>query len=182
MNVNTVSPRVRTLWALSLLCGALTTGLTFAHVLELFQKMSFGPVLWTTVEHSLYRYFALVGGSLEVATVVMVACLAVVLRRIRQTHWHATVGAWCFTGALASWFAVVRPANAHIASWSLTAIPDDWMRWRAQWEYGHAIGFAVMLAGYLALVAGALHGLPPPNGSHRELPTSSDSGLTSEAR
>jgi hypothetical protein len=159
-NQNASSPRARTLWAVSLVCAALTMGLTFAHVLELFPKMSFGPVLWTTVEHNLYGYFALVGGSLEVATVVLLVCLLVVVRRTRPVRWFLPVSAGAFAAALASWFAVVQPANAHIGSWALDAIPADWTRWRAQWEYGHATGFVLMLAGYLALVAGVLHEIP----------------------
>lgn len=183
-NQNAPSPRARTLWAVSLVCAALTMGLTVAHVLELFPKMSFGPVLWTTVEHNLYGYFALVGGSLEVATVVLLVCLLVVVRRTRPVHWFVPVSAGAFAAALASWFAVVQPANAHIGSWALDAIPPDWTRWRAQWEYGHAIGFVLMLAGFLALVAGVLQEIPStrPIGSpvQRTAPVGAGRGRAAE--
>jgi len=50
--------------------AALTMELAFAHTLELPQKVAYDAATWTQVQHSLYRYFAVVGGPLEVATVI----------------------------------------------------------------------------------------------------------------
>jgi hypothetical protein len=58
--------KLRLLRMITLICTALVTGLAFAHVLELPQKMSYDAAEYARVQHSLYAYFAYVGGSLEV--------------------------------------------------------------------------------------------------------------------
>jgi hypothetical protein len=50
-------------------------GLAFAHTLELPQKLAYDAATWTRLQHSLYRYFAVIGGPLEVATVIAAGCL-----------------------------------------------------------------------------------------------------------
>jgi hypothetical protein len=57
---------------------------------------------------------------------------------------------------------VVNTANAEVGRWAVDAVPSDWGRWRARWEFGHAGHFVVTLAGFLALLvatvrAGALN-------------------------
>jgi hypothetical protein len=41
--------------------AALTMGLAFAYTLELPQKLAYEAATWTQLQHSLYRYFAMVG-------------------------------------------------------------------------------------------------------------------------
>jgi hypothetical protein len=131
--------------------AALTMGLAFAHTLELPQKLAYDAATWTQVQHSLYRYFAVVGGPMEVATVVAAVVFAVRARGLRGGR-LAAVGAGCFLLALGLWFAVVNTANAEVGRWAVDAVPSDWRRWRAQWEFGHAAHFVVTLAGFLALL------------------------------
>jgi hypothetical protein len=131
--------------------AALTMGLAFAHTLELPQKLDYDAATWTRVQHSLYRYFAVIGGPLEVATIVAGVVFAVRARGLRGGR-LAAVGTACFVVALALWFAVVNTANAEIGRWAVDAVPSDWRRWRAQWELGHAAHFVVTLAGFLALL------------------------------
>jgi hypothetical protein len=50
------------------------------------------------------------------------------------------------------WFAVVNTANAEVSRWAVDAVPSDWRRWRAKWEFGHGGHFVVTLAGFLALL------------------------------
>jgi hypothetical protein len=83
--------------------AALTMGLAFAHTLELPQKLAYDPATWTQIQHSLYRYFAVVGGPLEVATVVAAVVFAVRAHRLRGGR-LAVVGAVCFLVALGWWF------------------------------------------------------------------------------
>jgi len=45
-----------------LLLAALTLTMEAAHVLELPQKMRYAPGLYSAVNSTMYRYFALVGG------------------------------------------------------------------------------------------------------------------------
>jgi hypothetical protein len=48
-----------------MLLSGLTMGLTFAHVLELPQRLQYGPELWAalTGPNALYKYFGVVGGA-----------------------------------------------------------------------------------------------------------------------
>jgi hypothetical protein len=131
--------------------AALTMGLAFAHTLELPQKLAYDAATWTQLQHSLYRYFAVVGGPLEVATIIAAVVFAVRARGLRGGR-LAALGAALFVVALGWWFAVVNTANAEIGRWAVDAVPSDWRRWRAQWEFGHAGHFAVTFAGFLALL------------------------------
>jgi hypothetical protein len=131
--------------------AALTMGLTFAHTLELPQKLGYDAAMWIRVQQSLYRYFGLVGGPVEVAAVIAAVVFAFRARG-RPGGRLAAVGAALFVVALAWWFAVVNTANAQIGGWAVDAAPSDWERWRAQWEFGHATHFALTLAGFLALL------------------------------
>jgi hypothetical protein len=56
--------------------AALTMGLAFAHTLELPQKLAYEAATWTQLQHGLYRYFAMVGGPLEVVTVIAAVVFA----------------------------------------------------------------------------------------------------------
>ena len=62
-------------------------GLAFAHTLELPQKLDYDAATWTQLQHSLYRYFAVVGGPLEVATVIAAVVFAVRAHRLRGGGW-----------------------------------------------------------------------------------------------
>jgi hypothetical protein len=135
--------------------AALTMGLAFAHTLELPQKLAYDAATWTRIQHSLYRYFAVVGGPLEVATVIAAVVFALRARGLRGGR-LAAVGAALFVVALGWWFAVVNTANAEVGRWAVDAVPSDWRRWRAQWEFGHAAHFVVTLAGFLALLGAAV--------------------------
>jgi hypothetical protein len=56
--------------------AALTMGLAFAYTLELPQKLAYEAATWTQLQHSLYRYFAVIGGPLEVATIIAAVVFA----------------------------------------------------------------------------------------------------------
>jgi hypothetical protein len=135
----------------AVVAAALTMGLTFAHTLELPQKLGYDAATWTHIQQSLYLYFGVVGGAVEVAAVIAAVVFAVRARG-RPGGRLAAVGAACFVTALAWWFVVVNTANAEIGGWAVDAPPSDWERWRAQWEFGHAAHFALTLAGFLTLL------------------------------
>jgi hypothetical protein len=142
---------VRRAGMVAVVLAALTMGLAFAHTLELPQKLDYDAATWTQLQHSLYRYFAVVGGPLEVATVLAAVVFAVRAHRLRGGR-LAAVGVVCFVLALGWWFVVVNTANAEVGRWAVDAVPSDWRRWRAQWEVGHAGHFVVTFAGFLALL------------------------------
>lgn len=148
--------RPTALRVVTLFAAALTLGASFAHVLELPQKVGWDATLWVTVEHSLYRWFGIVGGPLEVLTVGCAITLAVRTARAKLPGGGARPAAVLFTLALVEWAAVVQTANGQIGSWSLDAIPADWTRWRAQWEYGHAGHFVLLLLGFAVLLWGSV--------------------------
>ncbi len=109
------------LWAAALVLAALTLGMAFAHTLELPQKMGYGPSLWATLNQTLYQYFAVVGGPVEVLNVGVLVGLAVTERRPRPRSWGLLVAACCFGAALVVWFAVVQPGPALcVSSWPMT--------------------------------------------------------------
>jgi hypothetical protein len=146
--------RARTRWVgiIAVVAAALTMGLTFAHTLELPQKLDYDAATWTRIQQSLYLYFGVVGGTVEVVAVIAAVAFAVRTRG-RPGGRLAAVGAACFVVALAFWFAVINTANAEIGGWAVNAVPSDWERWRAQWEFGHATHFVLTLAGFLTLLA-----------------------------
>jgi len=54
----------------------LTMGLAFSYTLELPQKLAYEAATWTQLQHSLYRYFAVIDGPLEVATIIAAVVFA----------------------------------------------------------------------------------------------------------
>jgi signal transduction histidine kinase len=142
-------------WRAALLLAALTLGMAFAHVLEWPEKMAYGPGLWTTVNQSLYGYFAAAGGPVELANLGLLGIL-VIGWRVHDGHWRKdlVVAAGCFAVALVVWLAVVNPVNAEVSRWAPGSVPPGWGTWRERWEFGHAGRFVLMLAGYV-LLAGA---------------------------
>ena len=102
--------------------AGLTMGLAFAHTLELPQKLTYDAATWTEIQHSLYRYFAVIGGPLEVATVISAVVFAVRARGLRGGR-LAVVGSVCFVLALGLWFAVVNTATPR-------SVAGRWMRCR----------------------------------------------------
>ena len=148
----------------ALLLAALSLTMTSAHVLELPQKMQYSAELYATVNGTLYRQFAIVGGVYTIAAIVAAAVLAVLARRHGAGFGWALAGALCLATAFVMWLAIVAPVNARIAA-ALGAAPETvpalWMELRPRWEYGHAAGFVVQLAGLCALILSALAGPMP---------------------
>ena len=56
--------------------GRADHGTGFAHTLELAQKLDYDAATWTQIQHTLYRYFAVIGGPLEVATIIAAVVFA----------------------------------------------------------------------------------------------------------
>ena len=102
--------------------AGLTMGLAFAHALELPQKLDYDPATWTQLQHSLYRYFAVVGGPLEVATIIAAVVFAVRAHRLRGggSLW-SVLSALCLP--LGGGFAVVNTATPR-------SVAGRWMRCR----------------------------------------------------
>ena len=148
------------LWRfVTLLLAALALTTESAHVLELPQKMHYGAQLYAAVNGTMYRYFAIVGGTYEVGCILAAIVLVFLVRERRPSFGWTLAGALCLALAFATWLAVVAPVNSEIVEAfraSPQSLPAIWMRLRPRWEYGHAAGFAVQLAGVCALLASVL--------------------------
>ena len=90
--------------------------LTFCHLLEMPRKMRYGEGLYMVVQHSLYPYFAWVGGFAEVGGLPG--------RPLHPTQkWKSSLpshsaATLCIAAGLGVWFAVVSLANAQMAQWN----------------------------------------------------------------
>ena len=147
-------------WRFStLLLAALALTMESAHVLELPQKMGYEAQLYSAVNTSLYRYFAIVGGAYQVSSIVAAVVLVFLVRQRRAAFRWTLAGALCLLLAFGIWLAVVAPVNSEVAgAWRSTpeSVPALWMQLRHRWEYGHAAGFVVQLVGFSALVLSVL--------------------------
>jgi hypothetical protein len=147
----------------ALILAALALTMTSAHLLELPQKMQYGPALYTAVNTTLYRYFAIVGGAYQVTSIVAAGVLAFLIRRHAPAYHSTLFAAVCLGLALVSWILLVAPVNSQVAAALQRApqsVPELWMRLRNRWEYGHATGFVIQLVGFGALVQSLLVEIP----------------------
>lgn len=134
---------------------ALALTMTSAHVLELPQKMQYEAELYSAVNTTMYRYFAIVGGVYSMGSIVAAGVLAFLVRNHRSAFWWAIAGVVLLVLWFVSWLALVAPVNNQVAAALQSApesVPGLWMRLRERWEYGHAIGFLIQLLGFFALV------------------------------
>lgn len=160
---------LRTWRFITIMLAALALTLTSAHVLELPQKMQYDAQMYSAVNTTLYRYFAIVGGVYQVGSIVAAAALAFLVRKHRPSFGWTLAGALCLLLAFGIWLAVVAPVNGEVAETLQSApqsVPAVWMRLRNRWEYGHAAGFVVQLAGLCALVLSVL--VETPKGPSRD--------------
>jgi hypothetical protein len=143
----------------TLLLASLALTMTSAHVLELPQKLEYEPELYATVNTTLYRYFAIVGGAYTVSAIVAAAGLAYLVRGRGKVFRWTLAGAACLVLAFISWLVLVQPVNREIArAWRAApeSVPGLWTHLRWRWEIGHLVGFVIQLLGYGALLVGSL--------------------------
>jgi hypothetical protein len=147
----------RRLRFVALLLAALTLSLEAAHALELPQKMQYEPALYSAVNSTMYRYFALIGGPLTVLTLLSGAALVVKLRNEPEFLW-TLAGVASYFLAFVVWLALVQPVNNTVAEAFAKdpgSLPQMWTALRARWEYGHLAGFVLELSGLASLLSGA---------------------------
>lgn len=69
----------------------------------------------------------------------------------------AVVGAGAlFAAAIGLTIAILVPINNRVAGWEADALPSDWKIQRRRWDRVHSLRVVLLLAGWLALVAGVL--------------------------
>ena len=139
-----------TLTALGLAPGA-------AHVMELPVKLAYPPEFYAAVTGSLYVWFGIAGGAVQVAAALTVAALAVRARRLPAGPLVIASAAALF-GSLLLWGAIVAPVNAvwrEMLGASPDALAAAYAQWRPRWEYGHVAAFIAWFAGWCGLVGAA---------------------------
>jgi hypothetical protein len=161
------------LWRfLTLLLAALALTMESAHVLELPQKMRYDAQMYSAVNTTLYRYFAIIGGVYQVGSIVAAAVLVYLVRQRRPSFGWTLAGALSLLLAFGIWLTVVAPVNSEVSAalqMAPATVPAVWTRLRSRWEYGHAAGFIVQLVGLCALVLSVVvetpQDLPPERGA-----------------
>lgn len=106
-------------------------------------------------ELDLYLYFAIFGAIFEVGAIFAVGTLAWRARHQRSTYW-TLAAAIAVTLSLVSWLILVQPVNSAIAHGA------SWGDLRLRWELGHRVGFALSLAGSVALAIATVRDIPVP--------------------
>jgi len=151
----------------TLLLAALSLTMESAHVLELPQKMKYDMQMYSTVNGTLYRWFAFVGGTYQILAILLAIVLAFTLRGHGASFRWTAVGAALLVIAFVIWLAVVQPVNVQVAH-ALAADPHSgptiWSQLRGKWEYGHAAGFVAQLFGVSALIISLLVRETVPSG------------------
>lgn len=173
----------------TLVLAALALGSTWAHVLELPQKLRLDDAGYAFVNGALYRWFAVVGAPLSMLAIGCAAALAWRTRDDARARGWTAAGAALLALWLASWALVVQPVNAEIAEALRDApasVPARWAERRARWEGGHVLGFALELAAFVAIAVGVLRRSPErssaaPRGAARARPSPAPRGAASDA-
>jgi hypothetical protein len=143
----------RALRFFSLLLVALGLAPGAAHLLEMPVKLGYTPELYYAVTSTLYALFGSAGAIVQVGALVVTGVLAFLSRGLPAAR--LVVAAAVLLGlSLAAWGALVAPVNAQ---WSDAIksgsheLPAIYANTRLQWEYGHAVAFALWFAGYCCL-------------------------------
>lgn len=142
----------------TLVLAALSTGLSFAHLLEKVPRLRWDPELWmgATVFGGQYALFGVVGAILDPLTVLLAALTAWLVRRRGPVFVTTLVGAILLAVALALWLALVMPMNEVMTGWTRDTVPGDFATVRAQWENGHGLIAIVKLVAFGALTFSVL--------------------------
>ena len=149
---------------ITIVLSALALTMTSAHVLELPQKMTYTPEVYAAINSTLYRYFAIIGGPYQIGAIVSAIVLTLLVRRQSVIFRWTLVGTLLLIAAFGSWLILVLPVNREVAAAleaSPRAVPSLWLQLRDRWEYGHATGFGLHLAGFCALVMSAVRDVQP---------------------
>ncbi len=122
-----------------------------AHVFEMAAKMKLGRDAYFVVQ-GLYRGWAWFGIAIIGS---LLACIAnAALPGRRRDRLFSLFAAVMIAASLAIFFIYVYPANQVTQNW--TTVPANWKNWRHQWEWGHAVSAAFILAAFLALAWSAV--------------------------
>ncbi|HEY9426536.1 MAG TPA: hypothetical protein VIR34_05225 [Gemmatimonadaceae bacterium] len=152
------SARLRTWWFFTLLLAALGLVMGGAHVLEHPVRTHYDPELYFRVTSTMYRYFAIVGGPIQVLALIASTVLAWLTRGRPGFGW-TLAGTLFLALSLLLWFLRMQPVND---AWlkAMRSHPDSvaeaYARLGGRWEWGHVMAFAAWLLGFGLLLHSAL--------------------------
>lgn len=143
--MSTNGSAIRALGLSSVMLTAVAMTAAGAHLMELPPKMQYEPSLYVRLHRTLYPNFGRVAGPSEAFALFSTATLAWWMRKRRPAaaSWAAAAASSLAAAHVLYWL-VVQPVNTEMMRWRLDAIPDDWIRWRDRWEYGHAVRAALV--------------------------------------
>jgi len=141
--------------AVSLTLAALGLAPGAAHLMELPVKLSYSAEFYAGVTSTLYAWFGIAGGTVQVAAALAVAALAFRVRRSSIAGLAAATAAALFISLLL-WGFLVAPVNsvwADLSPNNPAEFAAAYERLRPTWEFGHLAAFVAWLAGWFGLVA-----------------------------
>ena len=148
--------RFRSLLGFALTLTALGLAPGAAHLMELPVKLDYAPQMYASVTSTLYAWFGIIGGSVQVAAVVAVGILAFANRRTPRLRGMMAASAAALLMSLVLWGLLVFPVNsewAEISASNSAEIAAAYDRLRSRWEFGHVAAFIAWLTGWVGLVA-----------------------------
>jgi hypothetical protein len=144
--------RLKALRFISLLFVILAAAPTFAHLLELPNKIGLSREDYLTVQQ-IYRGWAL-AGIFIFGALLSTLILTIMVRRRRAAFIPALIALLCIVGTQALFWMFTYPANRQTNNW--TALPENWAALRRQWEYSHAASAGLNFIALIALIASIL--------------------------
>lgn len=143
----------RALQVLTLLLVALYMGQLYAHVLEIGPKLKYPPELYLRLNTSLYAWYGPpLGAVISTGALVATGALTWLMRRQNFARWLTGSAFALQLAAMVNYFTRVEPVNVRFRALAPGQVPSDFLALRAQWDYGHALGFALLVAVFLLLV------------------------------
>lgn len=153
-------PHMSILFVVTLVLIALLMGTTFGHVLEMPSKLRANQDTWLTLQATLYRTFATIGGAIEIGAFLCACAVTYMLHGRNSQFWLSLSSSLAIgTAFFVIWIFMTNPVNRLTARWwREQTVPADWQRLRTQWEYSHALRFALHLFAFVtALLALVFH-------------------------
>lgn len=143
--------------ALTLTLAALGPAPGAAHLLEMPVKLAYPVEFYAAVTSTLYAWYGIAGGTVQVAAAISAATLAVRGRRAAVGGTLAAAAA-ALVISLLLWGALVAPVNARwaeVEGRDIVVVAAAYGELRRAWEFGHLAAFIAWLTGWLGLAVAA---------------------------
>ncbi|MFN8593670.1 MAG: hypothetical protein U0031_19590 [Thermomicrobiales bacterium] len=140
---------------ISLLLGALSLALAWAHLVEMRPKRSLPGAEWLTTLQTCRDLGKVASIAFPAALLSTLTTLGFVHTR-RMTAVLTAIGAACTAATVAIWARCKEPVNRESHTWQADDLPANWRQRRDQWEFAHDTSAALHAAGFTALLAATL--------------------------